>query len=290
MKTLLSIALFTAILHADTATEMPDSSQQAPSSTQEMPAQTTPDSSQQPPAQDMPDSSTEMGDAAPPMSDPSQQTPSSTQEMPPSDPEMGDSAPAMTAPSTTEPMQQEEMICEPLYGNFILTEFKMGYFRFGDRTLRHIYSDGVLDIQLTSSFRVWRPLYIYAAIEYIGAKGRTLGGHERTKIRLVPLSLGLQYIQPITFDLKYYLTVGPRVFHFHQKNHSVGVPSTVNKWGCGGFINTGFMYYLTEHIIFDFFGEYSYKRMHFKTDRANVEGNSLQIGGLTLGAGIGYFW
>ncbi len=268
MKTLLSIALFAAILHADAAPEIPDSSQQAPNSTQEMPAQTTPDSSpdssQEQPAQEMPDTSTEMDDAAP----------------------------TMTAPVTTEPMQQEEIIwiCEPLYGNFILAEFKMGYFRFGDRTLRHTYSDGLLDMQLASSFRVWKPLYIYAAIEYIGADGRTLGGHKKTQIRLVPLSLGLQYIQKITFDLKYYLTVGPRLFHFHQKNHSRRLASTVNKWGCGGFINTGFMYYLSENLLIDFFGEYSYKRMHFKTNQTNFEGRSLQIGGLTLGAGLGYFW
>jgi hypothetical protein len=102
--------------------------------------------------------------------------------------------------------------------------------------------------------------------------------------------VGLQYIQPITFDFKYYLTVGPRLFFFHQRNHSRGLPSTVNKVGCGGFINTGFMYYLSHHIIIDFFGEYSYKQLHFKTRRTNVSGNSVQVGGLTLGAGIGYFW
>ncbi len=302
MKTLLSIALFTTILYADAAPEMPDSSQpvptqettdssvQTPSSTQQKPdaPQQMPDSSQKSPSstQNMPSSDPEMADSAPAMSDEPQQNPDST---PPSDPEMDDSTPTMT--NSSDSMDEEvEMICRPLYGNFILAEFKMGYFRFGDRHLRHMYGKGVLDLQLASSFRVWKPLYLYAAAEYIGANGRTLGGHERTKIRLVPLSLGLQYILLITYDLKYYLTAGPRAFHFHQKNHSRGLPSTVNKWGCGGFFNTGFMYHLSEHIIIDFFGEYSYGRMHFKTDRGNVKGNSLQVGGLTLGAGIGYFW
>ena len=98
----------------------------------------------------------------------------------------------------------------------------------------------------------------------------------------MPLSLGVQYIQPITCDFKYYLTIGPRYFCVHQKNHSTGLPHSVNKNGCGGFINTGFMYYLSNHIIVDFFGEYSYKMMHFK--------KSIQVGGLTLGAGVGYFW
>ncbi len=173
------------------------------------------------------------------------------------------------------------------YGSFALAEFKMGYFRFSDKSLRHIYDEGLLDLQLVSSFCVWKPLYLYLAGEYIGAEGRSIEGHYRTKIRIVPISLGLQYIQPITYDFKYYLTLGPRLFYFHQKNHAPGVASQ-NKWGCGGFVNTGFMYYLSEHIIVDFFGEYSYKRMHLH--KSNPSGSHLQIGGLTLGAGIGYFW
>jgi hypothetical protein len=184
----------------------------------------------------------------------------------------------------------EIIYCEDQFRSSILAEFKMGYFRPGDKVLRHIYNEGLLDLQLTSSFRVWKPLYIYGAVEYISAEGRSIGGHEKTHLRLVPLSLGVQYILPITFDCKYYLTVGPRLFFFHQKNHSRGVPSTVNKWGCGGFVNTGFMYYLSHHIIIDVFGEYSYMRMHFESHRKNVSGNTLQVGGLTLGAGIGYCW
>jgi hypothetical protein len=261
MKTLLSIALFTTILHADAVPEM--TSQQAPS--QEMP------------------------DASQPAPNASQESPSSTQDIPQSYPEMADSVPAMEDTSSQAPVVEEvEMICRPLYGNFILNEFKMGYFRFGDRILRHMYDKGVLDLQLSSSFRAWKPLYVYAAAEYIGADGRTIARRRKTQVRLVPLSLGIQYIQLITFDLKYYLTLGPRLFYFHQKNHSNG--SSINKWGCGGFINTGFMYHISENIIIDFFGEYSYKRMHFKNGRTNFGGNSLQVGGMTLGAGLGYFW
>jgi len=159
---------------------------------------------------------------------------------------------------------------EDAYGSFILNEVKLGYFRFGDKRLRHAYDKGVLDVQLTSSFRFWEPLYIYGSVEYIQAEGR-FKDHAKSTVRIVPLSLGLQYIQPITFDLKYYLTLGPRYFFFHQAGH--------HSSGLGGFANTGFIYYLSRHIVVDFFGEYSYKRM-----------NHLQVGGLTLGAGIGYFW
>lgn len=253
MKTLLSLAFLTTLLHAD---------------------------------QGIPDPETN------PVIQPAEYVPDPT---PPSDPDMADSAPATTAPpkvEQVEQMQTEPVVCDPSdnYGSFILNEFKMGYFRFGDKAMRHIYDKGILDIQLTSSFCFWKPLYAYVAFEYISAHGRMLGDHKKTFVQIVPISLGVQYIQPITYDLKYYLTAGPRIYYFHQRNQSSGIPASVNKWGCGGFINTGFIYYLSEHIIVDFFGEYSYKRMHFATDSKHAKGNSVQIGGMTLGAGIGYFW
>jgi hypothetical protein len=288
MKTLLSLVLFATLLHADPETPYASQPQTPMPDSEQQPSQDMPDTSQQ--QAPMPNSS---GSEQPSqdLPDTMQPAPSSSQDMPQSDPEMADSMPAMTDP--VEPVEQcEPVCCEPYdpYGSFILNEFKMGYFRFGDKTLRHIYGKGILDIQLTSSFRFWKPLYAYVAFEYISAHGRTLGGHEETFVQVVPISLGVQYIQPITFDLKYYLTAGPRIYYFHQRNNSPGFPSSVNKWGCGGFINTGFIYYLSEHITFDFFGEYSYARMHFETHRPHVKGNTPQIGGMTLGAGIGYFW
>ena len=176
------------------------------------------------------------------------------------------------------------------YGSFILNEFKMGYFRCYDRDFRRTYDLGVLDLQLTSSFCVWKPLYVYGAVEFIHANGRSHQSHKRTEVRIVPLSVGLQYIQRITYDFKYFLTAGPRYFFFHQHTDSSLVRRTVNKSGCGGFINTGFIYYLSNHITVDFFGEYSFKKMHFKSNSGDVSKGSHQIGGLTLGAGLGYFW
>ena len=191
----------------------------------------------------------------------------------------GSSQPQPAAPMDQPPMEQT--CASENYGSFILNEVKLGYFRFGDKKLRHTYDKGVLDVQLTNSFCFWKPLYVYTSVEYIGADGRVHEAHDKRKIRMVPVSLGLQYIQPITFDFKYYLTAGGRYFFVHQWDHS----SSLTHNGLGGFANTGFMYYLSEHIIVDFFGEYSYKRMKF-----HEMGGSLQVGGLTLGAGIGYFW
>lgn len=176
-----------------------------------------------------------------------------------------------------------QMCCIPPdpYGSDILAEFKMGSFRFGDKKLRHQYDEGLLDLQLSSTVRVWKPLYAYMSLEYIGADGRLKGSHQKIKIRMVPLSLGVRYLQKVTYDLKYYLTAGPRYFFVHQwTKHTSQTPN-----GFGGFVNTGFIYYIDHNFVIDLFGEYSFKKMHLRP----LHGNH-QVGGLTLGAGIGYFW
>lgn len=185
------------------------------------------------------------------------------------------------APVSPDQAPIEEESSDHGYGSFALTEVKMGYLRFGDRKLRHHYNKGVLDVQLTSSICFWKPLYAYLGVEYIGCDGRLHPGHQKIQLRMVPVSLGVQYIQPITFDLKYYLTAGARYFFAHQWTPS----KSLTRNGVGGFANTGFLYYLNPHVVFDFFGEYSYKKLHFQK-----MGGSLQVGGLILGAGIGYFW
>lgn len=194
--------------------------------------------------------------------------------------------PATQTTPTSDTQQAPVVVEQPAvnhneYGSSVLTEYKLAYFRISDRKMRHIYDKGLLDMQLTSSFCFWKPLYVYTGIEYIGANGRVPKTHEKRKIRMVPVSLGVQYIQPITFDFKYYLTMGGRYFFVHQWNHS----TRLTHHGLGGFANTGFLYHLSEHVVVDFFGEYSYKRMHF-----HKLGGSTQVGGLILGAGVGYFW
>lgn len=180
------------------------------------------------------------------------------------------------------PCEEEcEIKCDD-YGSFFLTEFKMGYFRFGDKKLRKMYNEGLLDLQLTSSINFWKRLYAYVGVEYIESRGRLHHNHhKKIRIHSVPLSLGVQYMKPITFDLNYYLTLGPRYFIVHQSTHR----RSLTRSGFGGFINTGFLYYINHHIVFDMFGEYSCKNLRF----SHLGGN-LQVGGLTIGAGIGYFW
>lgn len=167
-------------------------------------------------------------------------------------------------------------------------ELKMGCFYFGDSTFRKIYRQNTLDTQISASGAVWNWVRLYGAINYIAREGRSLGGHDRTEIMFLPLSLGAQVMFNIAHDVQWYATLGPRYIYTHQENHFRGVNRSVNNHTVGGFANTGVQILFADNLIVDFFGEYSYARAHFSSHRSNVQGHSRQVGGATIGAGLGY--
>ncbi|MGH2611945.1 MAG: hypothetical protein ACRDFB_02720 [Rhabdochlamydiaceae bacterium] len=167
-------------------------------------------------------------------------------------------------------------------------ELKLGYFYFGDHQFRKIYHQDALDTQISASGAVWKWLRLYGAVNYISRDGRSIGGHHKTQILFLPVSLGLESMISISDDVKYYATLGPRYFYIHQENHSPGVHHSVNAQTLGGFVNTGIQVHFGSSFFIDFFGEYSYARVHFSTYKHNTSTHTHQVGGLTLGGGLGY--
>jgi len=104
----------------------------------------------------------------------------------------------------------------------------------------------------------------------------------------VPLSLGHRSVFPLTTHIEYYNTIGQRYAFVTAHNDSDYVPKELHANGCGGFVNTGFLYIIGEHLTFDLFGEYSYNRPSFHSNQPETQGNTTQVGGLTLGSGLGY--
>jgi len=169
-----------------------------------------------------------------------------------------------------------------------LIEAKAGYFFFTDSTMRHVYDKGGFDLQLCGSYPIYKVLHVYGSVEWFEKSGHSLSGHQRTSIWEVPLSLGLRSVFPIATHIEYYLTIGPRYFFVHAHNHSHDVPKNMHADGCGGFANTGFLCIIGKHFTIDFFGEYSYKRLHFHSKKSETQGHTVQVGGLTFGGGLGY--
>lgn len=169
-----------------------------------------------------------------------------------------------------------------------ILEAKAGYFFFTDHKLKKVYDQGGLDLQIAASYPIWRWFQIYLSAEFFERKGRSLHFHERTRVWGWPVSLGLKTVATINCWSQYYFTIGPRYFYFHMHNNSSHVDRELNHSAIGGFIGTGFDFYVTKHFIIDIFGEYSYCRTNFHAHKDHTYGEDRQIGGFTFGGGLGY--
>ena len=154
--------------------------------------------------------------------------------------------------------------------------------------MSNVYTEGGFDVQLSGSYPVYKFLHIYGSAEYLQKSGYSQGFHEKTTFQGVPLSLGLRPVIPIRDYVSYYFTIGPRYLFAFIHNSSSYVPSHMHENGCGGFANTGFLFMLYDHLTFDIFGEYSYVKLHFHSGKAGTQGHTVQVGGLTFSAGLGY--
>jgi len=174
-----------------------------------------------------------------------------------------------------------------------MVEFKMGYFIFGDSTMRKIYDKGGLDIQLSGSFLLknWFKRYnleLYSSVEYFERSGRSIGGDQKTSIWALPFSLGLKPVFAMNSKTQYYFALGPRYFYLHQHNHSDYVSKNKGHDGLGVFVNTGFNFNPHRRVIIDLFGEYSFMQLRIHSSKENVYGKKRQVGGFTFGGGVGY--
>lgn len=182
----------------------------------------------------------------------------------------------------------ESLACAETLERDNTLNIKVGYFIFSDAKMRKIYNKGGLDVQISRSFPLWKWLYAYGSVEYLSRHGKSLNGHQKTKIWEVPLSLGLKAIIPFCQEIQYYLTLGPRYFFVHVHNRSSYVSRNLNKNDLGGFVNMGLNFFPCQNLQVDVFGEYSYGRLHFHSSKTHSYGRSVQIGGFTFGAGLGY--
>ncbi len=168
-----------------------------------------------------------------------------------------------------------------------ILEIKGGYFIFADAKMRKIYDQGGLDVQASLSYPILKEwLQIYGSVEWLGRNGKASGS--KTNFWALPISLGLKPVLTIASFAQAYFAIGPRYAYAHQHNFSPFVDKNVSKNCFGGFINTGFNFFPISRLLVDIFGEYSYVRSHFNASKPYVYGETVQVGGFVVGAGLGY--
>jgi len=177
-----------------------------------------------------------------------------------------------------------------------LLEFKPGYFHFSDSHLRKIYGDGALDLGISVTYPIWKRINCYFSIESIHKKSKDRQRPFRVELSMVPISLGAQVSQPLSSAVDWYATIGPQFIFYHQHNHRPTILNRQDKNGFGGFVNTGFVFHVFPHWTLNTFGQYSYRIVHYQDLEVDplflqtFHGRTIQIGGLLIGAGIGYLF
>ncbi len=173
-------------------------------------------------------------------------------------------------------------------------EAKAGYFFFVDSTMRDVYNEGGLDLQISGSYPIkkWSPRFaldVYGSVEYLERTGSSLNAGQSTSIWEIPVNVGLRPVIAITNEVQYYFAVGPRYFYIHQHNSSKYVPENNHRNGIGLFVNTGFNFIFWRHLLVDVFGEYSYAQTKFHSSSSPLSyTKTTQVGGFTFGGGLGY--
>ena len=180
------------------------------------------------------------------------------------------------------------LLTQAAYCKSQIAEFKSGYFFFVDQDLKDVYGTGAADIQLSYSYLFSNYLGVYGSVEYIQQDGNSTPCHDRVEFYSVPLSLGLKATISLHKHVDFFAIIGPRYFFTHVKNYSDLVDRNIYEHGLGGFGALGILWHLFERLTLDVFTEYSYKKFTFHGSKPGVKDRSTQVGGVAIGAGIGY--
>jgi len=169
-----------------------------------------------------------------------------------------------------------------------LTELKISYFYPSSKTLREIYGTGGVNYELAFSYYVWKDLAIRVAGDFFIKEGHSLNGDQKTRLEILPVSLGTFYAYRMGMH-RLYGGGGLRYFFVKIKNDSSSVSSHSYGHGVGGYLEGGYLATFDDWFTFDLFANYSFRRLKLNSEHiANVEQTSVEVGGLNIGAGVGF--
>jgi len=185
------------------------------------------------------------------------------------------------------------------FPNTPIVEFRVSYFRPVSSEFRETFHDGGAGYQLTSTLPIYcgpkawgRGINLWTALDYFSKKGHSIGLDDGTSIRIVPLTLGLKYFFPSVgcrVPVNFYAGAGMKYYFVHTHNDSDLVQKNINRNGMGGIVEAGFIAPIAHHFLLDLFVSYSMKTFGAtSTSIPSVEGTGMKVGGLNVGAGIGY--
>jgi OmpW family len=173
------------------------------------------------------------------------------------------------------------LCCSTLHACDWIAEVRAGYFYPNASKFRKIYRDGGAEgeLEISGVYFDWRA---WANVGYFQKNGHSIGLHDKTTIRMVPISFGFKYEFLLCGCVHPYVGAGITYTVFNSKNDSYYVKEHVKKGGFGAVVKSGAYFDVSDSLLLDFFVDYYYQKIHF------YQSSNTDVGGLRMGLGLGY--
>lgn len=175
----------------------------------------------------------------------------------------------------------------PLFAdNEVGIQGKIGFFFPSDSNFRNVYGGGAI-YGPEISWRFMQCIDLFADAMYFQKGGRSLGDKRHTRIKMMPVSLGLKVVVPLP-SMEVYFGASAKYISLHIHNSSPYVSRHVSKDGVGWGIKSGVSVLLPKNFFFDIFLEYFRKKFNFHSSRQVLSGGDVDVGGGVIGGSVGY--
>jgi len=178
----------------------------------------------------------------------------------------------------------DDQQCDTVRKGDFKIEGGVTYFYPQSHLFRKIYG-GCANYHVTFSRKLSDHWDVWTGVNYFNKDGRSTHLHQRTNIKIIPISLGLKRLFPTHFnwaDIVFYINGGFKYYFVKIHDRSDFVRQHTNRGGLGGVFGAGSYIYFAKHWYLNTFIDYSFKRFH------NVpQHHVLDVGGWDFGGGIG---
>jgi len=183
----------------------------------------------------------------------------------------------------------------------IAVDARVAYYHPSSSKVRRIYGDGWADYQLEISKEIGSEWRVWAGVSGFSRKGDSIGFHDKTRLQLLPISLGLKYDYPFTCNLDVFVGGAASYSFLRIHDHSEYVREHTRKQNWGGVVQSGLNYRFSDWGVVSLFADYFFQRFRFHDSHRHsslyfsndndghrfVERFSLDMSGYKVGVGLG---
>lgn len=173
----------------------------------------------------------------------------------------------------------------------MVIEFKAAAFVSTSETFRDIYGTAaaIYGPEFSVQLKEESSWYFFASIDYLSKKGHSIGLCEATKVRFVPLGIGIKYVAHAFNCLDLYAGLGFQPINVRTIDCIDSIQQLDTKWVLGGIAKFGAWYQLPHQLLIDLFIDYSFAKVKNNTlCCTSIDSCKTNIGGVIIGAGLGY--